>query len=53
MQGTTIRNVQTTEDVAEIVAEGNSRRTVGKTNMNDESSRSHSVLSITLTQNMK
>lgn len=39
--------------IAELLEEGNKQRTVAATNMNAESSRSHAVLNITLTQSMK
>ncbi|RZF41836.1 hypothetical protein LSTR_LSTR005298 [Laodelphax striatellus] len=40
------------QDIDELMAEGNKSRTVAATNMNSESSRSHAVFSILLTQTL-
>ncbi|XP_048408183.1 kinesin-like protein KIF13A isoform X1 [Stegostoma tigrinum] len=40
------------EDIESLMSEGNKSRTVAATNMNEESSRSHAVFSITLTQTL-
>lgn len=44
--------VKSAEDVATLMAEGNKSRTVAATNMNSESSRSHAVFTIILTQTL-
>ncbi|CAL8143854.1 unnamed protein product [Orchesella dallaii] len=44
--------VKSAEDIANLMAEGNKSRTVAATNMNSESSRSHAVFTIVLTQTM-
>lgn len=41
------------EDIDNLMAEGNKSRTVAATNMNAESSRSHAVFTIVLTQTLK
>lgn len=41
------------EDIDNLMAEGNKSRTVAATNMNAESSRSHAVFSVVLTQTLK
>ena len=41
-----------TQDINELMSEGNKSRTVAATQMNAESSRSHAVFSIVLTQTM-
>lgn len=40
--------VKTPKDLMDVFAEGNANRHVGATNMNEESSRSHSVFTITI-----
>ncbi|XP_072416992.1 kinesin-like protein KIF13A isoform X6 [Chiloscyllium punctatum] len=40
------------EDIESLMSEGNKSRTVAATNMNEESSRSHAVFSIILTQTL-
>ncbi|XP_065344579.1 kinesin-like protein KIF13A isoform X4 [Cloeon dipterum] len=40
------------EDIAALMTEGNKSRTVAATNMNSESSRSHAVFSVVLTQTL-
>lgn len=41
------------EDIDNLMAEGNKSRTVAATNMNAESSRSHAVFSVVLTQTLR
>ena len=41
------------EDIDNLMAEGNKSRTVAATNMNAESSRSHAVFSVVVTQTLK
>jgi kinesin family member 13 len=45
--------VKAFEDIDNLMAEGNKSRTVAATNMNAESSRSHAVFSVVLTQTLK
>lgn len=45
--------VMSFEDIDNLMAEGNKSRTVAATNMNAESSRSHAVFSVVLTQTLK
>ena len=40
------------QDIANLMSEGNKSRTVAATNMNSESSRSHAVFSIIVTQTL-
>ncbi|XP_073080808.1 kinesin-like protein KIF13A isoform X6 [Manis javanica] len=40
------------EDIESLMSEGNKSRTVAATNMNEESSRSHAVFNITVTQTL-
>lgn len=40
------------QDIDNLMAEGNKSRTVAATNMNSESSRSHAVFSVVLTQTL-
>jgi len=44
--GLTLLEVQTEDDVINAMKRGNSNRSVGRTNMNEHSSRSHSLLSV-------
>nr|XP_032808936.1 kinesin-like protein KIF13A isoform X4 [Petromyzon marinus] len=44
--------VRTFQDIDSLMSEGNKSRTVAATNMNEESSRSHAVFTITLTQTL-
>ncbi|XP_075682711.1 kinesin-like protein KIF13A isoform X2 [Rhinoderma darwinii] len=44
--------VTTFEDIESLMSEGNKSRTVAATNMNEESSRSHAVFNIILTQTL-
>jgi len=46
VKGLTSIPVETEEDVLTMMKRGNSNRSVGKTNMNEHSSRSHSLLSV-------
>ena len=46
----TVRQVRTADELEALIVEGSARRTVAETKMNSESSRSHSVLTITLAQ---
>jgi len=45
--------VSSFEDIDNLMTEGNKSRTVAATNMNAESSRSHAVFSVVLTQTLK
>lgn len=45
--------VKAFEDIDNLMTEGNKSRTVAATNMNAESSRSHAVFSVVLTQTLK
>ncbi|XP_077990731.1 kinesin-like protein KIF13A [Glandiceps talaboti] len=44
--------VSSFEDIESLMTEGNKSRTVAATNMNSESSRSHAVFNVTLTQTL-
>lgn len=46
VQGLTSEPVQTEEEVLKLFKRGNSNRSIGRTNMNEHSSRSHSLLSV-------
>jgi len=46
VQGLTQETVQTEEEVLKLFKRGNSNRSIGRTNMNEHSSRSHSLLSV-------
>lgn len=46
VKGLTLIPVETEEDVLALMKKGNSNRSVGRTNMNEHSSRSHSLLSV-------
>ncbi|KAH0785671.1 Kinesin motor domain containing protein [Histomonas meleagridis] len=53
IKGVSSRNIQTMDDLLNLQAEGSKHRTTRATNMNEDSSRSHAILSIvieTLTQ---
>ncbi|TPX70411.1 hypothetical protein SpCBS45565_g01720 [Spizellomyces sp. 'palustris'] len=50
VQGLTQREVVDLEDYVRVVQAGARRRTIGETNMNDVSSRSHAVLTFTIEQ---
>ena len=50
VEGATIRSVSTCEEMLSLVAAGQSERTTASTAMNSESSRSHSIFTIVLTQ---
>ncbi|KAI9096528.1 P-loop containing nucleoside triphosphate hydrolase protein [Phlyctochytrium arcticum] len=50
VQGLTEREVVGLDDYIRVVHTGSRRRTVGETNMNDVSSRSHAVLTLTIEQ---
>lgn len=52
VDGLSLLAVKSAEDIANLMAEGNKSRTVAATNMNSESSRSHAVFTIVLTQTM-
>lgn len=49
VDGVTSRAVRSQNDISAILSEGQSRRTKGETNMNAASSRSHAVLTLSLT----
>ena len=53
VSGLSKREVENADDIANILEEGNRRRTVGQTNMNEQSSRSHSIVTISLYQRKK
>lgn len=46
VDGLSLLAVQSAEDIANLMTEGNKSRTVAATNMNSESSRSHAVFTI-------
>jgi len=46
VQGLTMEPVQTEEEVLKLFKRGNNNRSIGTTNMNEHSSRSHSLLSV-------
>ena len=48
VEGLSERPVESQEDVIQAMTEGNANRTVGKTEMNSQSSRSHSILSVSV-----
>ena len=50
VQGLVEREIVDMEDYIRVIQTGSSRRTVGETNMNETSSRSHSVLTLTIDQ---
>lgn len=50
VQGLTEKYVYSSTDILNTIKEGSSRRTVGSTSLNTVSSRSHSLLTLTLTQ---
>ncbi|GAV04235.1 hypothetical protein RvY_14545-2 [Ramazzottius varieornatus] len=50
VDGLTVEAVESFEDIEILMADGNRVRTVAATNMNSESSRSHAVFTILLTQ---
>jgi len=50
VDGLSLLAVKSAEDVATLMTEGNKSRTVAATNMNSESSRSHAVFTIVMTQ---
>lgn len=53
VKGATERFVVSPEDVMDVVDEGKSNRSVASTNMNDQSSRSHSIFLIQVSQEDK
>ncbi|VDO95932.1 unnamed protein product [Heligmosomoides polygyrus] len=53
VDGLSVLAVDSFEQIASLIEEGNKSRTVAATNMNAESSRSHAVFNITLTQILK
>ncbi|KAK6031429.1 kinesin motor domain protein [Ostertagia ostertagi] len=53
VDGLSVLAVNSFEQIASLIEEGNKSRTVAATNMNAESSRSHAVFNITLTQILK
>ncbi|CAJ0610426.1 unnamed protein product [Cylicocyclus nassatus] len=53
VDGLSILAVDSYQQIASLIEEGNKSRTVAATNMNAESSRSHAVFNITLTQILK
>ena len=53
VSGLSKREVENAQDIAELLEEGSKRRHVGSTEMNEESSRSHSIVTITLYQRKK
>ncbi|VDO45464.1 unnamed protein product [Haemonchus placei] len=53
VDGLSVLAVDSYEQIASLIEEGNKSRTVAATNMNAESSRSHAVFNITLTQILK
>jgi len=52
LQGATEEYCNSPEDIYKIIAQGNKHRAVSKTDMNNQSSRSHSVLIINLVQRL-
>ena len=52
MEGLSKLAVSSFKDINDLMSEGNKSRTVAATQMNAESSRSHAVFSIVLTQTM-
>ncbi|CAI4227030.1 unnamed protein product [Auanema sp. JU1783] len=53
VDGLSVLAVSSAEQIACLIEEGNKSRTVAATNMNAESSRSHAVFNITITQILK
>ncbi|KAK6760088.1 hypothetical protein RB195_021560 [Necator americanus] len=53
VDGLSVLAVDSFQQIASLIEEGNKSRTVAATNMNAESSRSHAVFNITLTQILK
>lgn len=51
VEGLTESLAASSEDVLGVIEKGQARRAVGKTNMNEHSSRSHAVVSLTITSN--
>ena len=47
-----IHNSVLSQDIESLMIEGNKSRTVASTNMNSESSRSHAVFTVVMTQTM-
>ena len=43
--------VRTSQEIADLIEEGGKSRTIAATNMNSESSRSHSVFTVNIVQN--
>ena len=50
VEGLSVHTVTTGEEIMRLMDIGNSTRTVAATNMNDTSSRSHALFTITFTQ---
>ena len=50
VEGATSRYASSAEDLLQVLSEGNAKRATAGTLMNDESSRSHSVFTVTLVQ---
>lgn len=53
LQGAVEESVSRPEELLALIAAGDKRRTVAKTSMNDTSSRSHSIVTITIKQKLK
>ncbi|XP_069985793.1 kinesin-like protein KIF13A isoform X3 [Penaeus vannamei] len=52
VDGLSLLAVSSYEEIEQLIEEGNKARTVAATNMNSESSRSHAVFTVVLTQTM-
>ena len=52
MQSITIKLIFFLQEIEDLMLEGNKSRTVASTNMNNESSRSHAVFTVVLTQTL-
>ena len=50
VEGITIHNPRSYKDIIRLINAGNQERSVGSTNLNDRSSRSHALFRITVTQ---
>eukprot|EP01061_Rhynchopus_euleeides_P024148 TRINITY_DN38_c0_g1_i1.p1 TRINITY_DN38_c0_g1~~TRINITY_DN38_c0_g1_i1.p1 ORF type:complete len:1120 (+),score=538.32 TRINITY_DN38_c0_g1_i1:114-3473(+) len=50
VEGISIHNPRSYEDIIRLINAGNQERSVGSTNLNDRSSRSHALFRITVTQ---
>lgn len=53
VENLTVQQVHSVEDILEVIELGSENRTVAATNMNDVSSRSHGIFSITLVQSQE